>query len=55
MAVSFQRLNEAKREVPFFNVRSNFKPVYMSLVTNGYTRILRFDNVPPPRASAKRP
>ena len=52
--VSFDRLNQPKREINFYKASSNFKPVYMSILTNGYTRILRFDNIPPARHSSTR-
>ena len=52
MSVTFQQINQEKREIQFGQkTKSNFAPVYLSIVTNGYTRILRFDNLPPPRST----
>lgn len=49
MAVTFDRLNQPKREISFYKVGTGFSRVFLSIITNGYTRILRFDNTPPPR------
>ena len=51
MEVVFDRLNQEKRQVEFEGVNADFKPVFVSIATNGYTRILKLDNVPPPRVS----
>jgi len=32
---------------------SRLKPVFLSIVTNGFTRILRLDNVPPAKAQTQ--
>ena len=53
MPVTFDKLNQEKRMIRFYGTKTNWKPVYLSIVTNGYTRILRFDNVPPPRNQQK--
>lgn len=48
MTVTFDKLNQEKHQIFFPRVGPSFnKNVYLSIVTNGFTRILRFDNVPP--------
>ena len=52
ITIGLNEFRRAKQQIHFFGKNPNVrfgknKPVYLSILTNGYTKILRFDNNPP--------